>query len=61
MRGAAQDRSWPELRVDLVELGPKDLGLREEGKHVDVMLSLTIPTCPAGEYNGCGWRPRPSR
>lgn len=40
----------PELGMDLVELGLiYDIGIHDEGRHVDVTFSLTSPMCPAGD------------
>jgi metal-sulfur cluster biosynthetic enzyme len=40
----------PEIGMDLVELGLiYDVGVHEEGRHVDVTFSLTSPMCPVGD------------
>jgi metal-sulfur cluster biosynthetic enzyme len=40
----------PELGMDLVELGLiYGVGVRDEGRHVDVTFSLTSPMCPVGD------------
>ncbi len=40
----------PEIGMDLVELGLiYDIGVYEEGRHVDVVFSLTSPMCPVGD------------
>jgi metal-sulfur cluster biosynthetic enzyme len=40
----------PEIGMDLVELGLiYDVGIHEEGRHVDVTFSLTSPMCPVGD------------
>ncbi|CAN5733281.1 metal-sulfur cluster assembly factor [soil metagenome] len=40
----------PEIGMDLVELGLiYDVGVHEEGRHVDVVFSLTSPMCPVGD------------
>ena len=36
--------------MDLVELGLiYDVGIHDEGRHVDVTFSLTSPMCPVGD------------
>ena len=40
----------PEIGMDLVELGLiYDVGVHDEGRHVDVTFSLTSPMCPVGD------------
>jgi metal-sulfur cluster biosynthetic enzyme len=40
----------PEIGMDLVELGLiYDIGVHDEGRHVDVTFSLTSPMCPVGD------------
>jgi metal-sulfur cluster biosynthetic enzyme len=40
----------PEIGMDLVELGLiYDVGIHDEGRHVDVTFSLTSPMCPVGD------------
>lgn len=40
----------PEIGMDLVELGLiYDVGVHDEGQHVDVVFSLTSPMCPVGD------------
>ena len=40
----------PEIGLDLVELGLiYDVGVHEEGRHVDVVFSLTSPMCPVAD------------
>ena len=40
----------PEIGLDLVELGLiYDVGVHDEGRHVDVVFSLTSPMCPVGD------------
>jgi len=40
----------PEIGLDLVELGLiYDVGVHDEGRHVDVVFSLTSLMCPVGD------------
>ena len=40
----------PEIGMDLVELGLiYDVGVHDDGRHVDVTFSLTSPMCPVGK------------
>jgi len=40
----------PEIGMDLVELGLiYDVGVHDDGRHVDVTFSLTSPMCPVGD------------
>ena len=40
----------PEIGMDLVELGLiYDVGIHDEGRHIDVTFSLTSPMCPVGD------------
>src|SRR5829696_6240663 len=40
----------PEIGMDLVELGLiYDVGVHDEGRHIDVTFSLTSPMCPVGD------------
>jgi metal-sulfur cluster biosynthetic enzyme len=40
----------PEIGMDLVELGLiYDVGVHDEGSHIDVTFSLTSPMCPVGD------------
>src|ERR671916_2221299 len=40
----------PEIGMDLVELGLiYDVGVHDEGRHLDVTFSLTSPMCPVGD------------
>ena len=40
----------PEIGMDLVELGLiYDVGVHDDGRHIDVTFSLTSPMCPVGD------------